>query len=168
MNIVQEAEKYVSMLIEDSIKAIYTYHNLEHTQNVVKHATKIAAELEFSEEQTEILILAAWFHDSGYYKDFDNHEEISARNARSFLEDKWNGSEGDIRRQFLCRRESCTVQVIQARDEEGITSVRLYLAVAIGVLTLSLFLAVIRLYLDVKFLHALKLRILLMKRLHAS
>lgn len=88
MNIVQEAEKYVSMLIEDSIKAIYTYHNLEHTQNVVKHATKIAAELEFSEEQTEILILAAWFHDSGYYEDFANHEEISARNARVFLEDR--------------------------------------------------------------------------------
>jgi hypothetical protein len=55
---------------------------------VVKHATKIGAELEFNEEQTEILILAAWFHDSGYYENYSNHEELSARNARVFLEDR--------------------------------------------------------------------------------
>ncbi|MCT4604089.1 MAG: DUF5706 domain-containing protein [Marinifilum sp.] len=88
MNIIQEAEKYVTKLIENGIKPLYTYHNLEHTQNVVKHATKIGAELEFSEEQTEILILAAWFHDSGYYENYANHEELSARNARVFLEDR--------------------------------------------------------------------------------
>lgn len=86
MNMIQEAEKYVTKLIEDAIKPIYTYHNLEHTQNVVKHSIKISEGLEFSEEQKEILILAAWFHDSGYYEDYSNHEELSARNARVFLE----------------------------------------------------------------------------------
>lgn len=95
MNIVQEAEKYVSSLIEDAINPLYTYHNLEHTQNVVKYANKIGVELEFNEEQLEILTLAAWFHDSGYYEDFAKHEEISARNARKFLEER-NYSEDKI------------------------------------------------------------------------
>ncbi|WP_421919875.1 Pycsar system effector family protein [Marinifilum sp.] len=88
MNMIQEAEKYVTNLIEDAIKPLYTYHNLEHTQNVVKNAAKIASELEFSEEQSEILVLAAWFHDSGYYEDYANHEELSARNAKVFLEEQ--------------------------------------------------------------------------------
>ncbi|MPQ46542.1 HD domain-containing protein [Marinifilum sp. N1E240] len=87
MNIIQKAEKYVTNLIEESFRPIFTYHNLEHTKNVVKHSGKIAAEIELSEEDTEILILAAWFHDSGYYEDFRTHEEISAKNARKFLTD---------------------------------------------------------------------------------
>nr|WP_320119126.1 Pycsar system effector family protein [uncultured Marinifilum sp.] len=86
MSIIQEAEKYVTNLIEETYKPIFTYHNLEHTQKVVKHAIKIASEIKLSEEETEILILAAWFHDSGYYEDFTKHEEISAAKARKFLQ----------------------------------------------------------------------------------
>lgn len=88
MSIIQEAEKYVTNLIQETYKPIFTYHNLEHTQKVVKHAIKIASEINLSEEDTEILILSAWFHDSGYYEDFTKHEEISANKARKFLENK--------------------------------------------------------------------------------
>lgn len=85
MNIIQEAEKYVTELIENQHRNIYTYHNLEHTQNVVKQSQKIGEASELTEEDMEILTLAAWFHDTGYYEDYKNHEEISANLAQKFL-----------------------------------------------------------------------------------
>ncbi|WP_209319646.1 Pycsar system effector family protein [Ancylomarina longa] len=88
MNIVQEAENYVTSLIEETHQSIYTYHNLEHTQRVVKHAAKIGQESDLSEDEMEILLLAAWFHDSGYYEDFTRHEEIGAQKAIKFLEER--------------------------------------------------------------------------------
>lgn len=86
MNILQEAESYFIQLIEKNHKPIYTYHNLAHTQNVVKRANKIGVKTGLTPDEMEILLLAAWFHDSGYYENFANHEEISARNAQQFLE----------------------------------------------------------------------------------
>ncbi|WP_372752117.1 Pycsar system effector family protein [Labilibaculum sp.] len=88
MNIIHEAETYVINLIENTHQAIFTYHNLEHTQNVVKQAKKIGQETGLSADEMEILILAAWFHDTGYYENFSKHEEISAERARKFLEEK--------------------------------------------------------------------------------
>jgi len=88
MNIIHEAETFVTNLIESTHQPIFTYHNLEHTQNVVKQAKKIGMETGLSPEEMENLILAAWFHDTGYYENFAKHEEISATHARKFLEEK--------------------------------------------------------------------------------
>ncbi|MDQ1771578.1 HD domain-containing protein [Labilibaculum sp. A4] len=88
MNIIHEAETFVTNLIESTHQPIFTYHNLEHTQNVVKQAKKIGLETGLSPDEMENLILAAWFHDTGYYENFAKHEEISAAHARKFLEEK--------------------------------------------------------------------------------
>jgi len=85
MSIIKQAETFVKDFFEKNHKPIYTYHNLEHTENVVKHAKKIATIMEFSEEDMEILTLAAWFHDTGYFKGFIKHESISAEIAEDFL-----------------------------------------------------------------------------------
>jgi predicted metal-dependent HD superfamily phosphohydrolase len=85
MSIIEQAKVFVTDFFEKNHKPIYTYHNLEHTENVVKHATKIAGILEFSDEDLEIVILAAWFHDVGYFKSFIKHEKISGEIAEKFL-----------------------------------------------------------------------------------
>lgn len=86
MDIIKDAEKYAINFFKEHHTPIYTYHNLEHTQNVVKHSQKIAAESNISDQEMEILMLAAWFHDTGYFENFVDHEKISARIARNFLE----------------------------------------------------------------------------------
>lgn len=88
MDIIHEAEAFASSLIENGHQAMFTYHNLEHTQNVVKQAKKIGLETGLSPEEMEILIIAAWFHDTGYYENFAKHEKISAVHAKNFLEEK--------------------------------------------------------------------------------
>ncbi|BAX78550.1 Pycsar system effector family protein [Labilibaculum antarcticum] len=87
MNIIHEAETFVTNLIESTHQPIFTYHNLKHTQNVVKQAKKIGLETGLSPNEMENLIIAAWFHDTGYYENFAKHEEISATYARKFLEE---------------------------------------------------------------------------------
>lgn len=85
MSIIEQAKVFVTDFFKKNHKPIYTYHNLEHTENVVKHATKIAGIMEFSEEDIEVVILAAWFHDTGYFRGFLKHEIISGEIAEKFL-----------------------------------------------------------------------------------
>ncbi|MCZ4694826.1 HD domain-containing protein [Ancylomarina euxinus] len=87
MSITEQAKAFVIDFFEKNHKPIYTYHNIEHTENVVKQATKIAGMLEFSEEDLEIVVLAAWFHDTGYFRGFIKHEIISAQIAENFLKE---------------------------------------------------------------------------------
>lgn len=88
MSIIEQAKAYVTDYFEKNHKPIYTYHNLAHTENVVKHAGKIAAIMEFSEENMEVVILAAWFHDTGYFDGFMKHEKISGEIADKFLKEQ--------------------------------------------------------------------------------
>ncbi len=87
MSIIEQAKAFVIDFFEKNHKVIYTYHNIEHTENVVKHAAKIGNTMAFSDEDLEIAILAAWFHDTGYFKDFLKHEVISGKIATKFLEE---------------------------------------------------------------------------------
>jgi len=61
------------------------YHNLSHTKEVVKAARKIGSYANLTEEEMEILLLAAWFHDTGFKYDYDLHEERSVEIAEKFL-----------------------------------------------------------------------------------
>ncbi|RXQ90367.1 HD domain-containing protein [Ancylomarina salipaludis] len=88
MSILDQAKAFVIDFFEKNHTPIYTYHNLEHTENVVKQASKIGSILNFSEEDLEILILAAWFHDTGYFNGFINHETTSSKIAEEFLKEK--------------------------------------------------------------------------------
>lgn len=88
MNILQETEKYVVDYFKRHQNPIYTYHNLDHTQNVVKQAVKIGEASGLSTSEMEILTLAAWFHDLGYFENFLAHEKVSAQMAHDFLSEK--------------------------------------------------------------------------------
>ncbi|WP_224994633.1 Pycsar system effector family protein [Cesiribacter sp. SM1] len=75
--------------MQSKTKAALFYHNLEHTEGVVKAADMIARHYALGDNDYFILITAAWFHDVGYFDDvIDLHEESGARKAAAFLEVK--------------------------------------------------------------------------------
>lgn len=85
MNIVQKAESHVFGLFKDKLSQDYIYHNFNHTLRVVNNARIIAEEEKIDEEDTEMLLLAAWFHDLAYIEGPVDHEEKSSKMAYDFL-----------------------------------------------------------------------------------
>ncbi|HTH83472.1 MAG TPA: Pycsar system effector family protein [Mucilaginibacter sp.] len=63
------------------------YHNEQHIEDVVHDATHIANHYQLSDRDFFVVLAAAWFHDTGYIKGYDQHEEESARIAATFLKD---------------------------------------------------------------------------------
>ncbi|UEG52517.1 DUF5706 domain-containing protein [Mucilaginibacter daejeonensis] len=61
------------------------YHNLRHTQEVVKAAIQIANHYQLNDHDFFIVVASAWLHDTGYLHDPGAHEEESARRAAEFL-----------------------------------------------------------------------------------
>ncbi len=68
MSIVQKAENFVFRLFKDKLSPDYIYHNFNHTLRVVNNVSEIARAEGVNEEDIEILVLAAWFHDAGYIR----------------------------------------------------------------------------------------------------
>lgn len=87
MTIVQNAENFVSKLFKDNLSLDYIYHNFNHTLRVVSNTNILLKAEKVNQEEAELLLLAAWFHDTGYIKGFENHEEESGKIARNFLEE---------------------------------------------------------------------------------
>ncbi|NJN33269.1 MAG: HD family phosphohydrolase [Saprospiraceae bacterium] len=79
------AETFVSQHFKEKVSKEYAYHDFAHTQDVVRVCLQIAKTYSLPQTEIEILTLAAWFHDSGYDKGADNHEERSADYATRFL-----------------------------------------------------------------------------------
>lgn len=80
-----KTEKYVFSLLTKELNNDFLYHNLSHTQRVVNAIKELIVGEEVSEVDANVLILAAWFHDVGYIKGSENHEESSVRIASNFL-----------------------------------------------------------------------------------
>jgi HD superfamily phosphodiesterase len=84
-NIVSLASDYVTSLYENHLRKKITYHNFVHTKEVIETAKLIGENSGLSNEQMEILLLAAWFHDIGIILQYNEHEEKSAEICREFL-----------------------------------------------------------------------------------
>ena len=84
-SLIVDAEKYIFDLFIEKLDSNYIYHNLAHTQRVVEKVSEFVEPLKLSEEDSENLTIAAWFHDAGYIKGAENHEEESVKIVDSFL-----------------------------------------------------------------------------------
>lgn len=78
-------ENFVSNLLKRELPHVFIYHNLSHTQRVVKYTKKLIKGENVGEIDAENVLIAAWFHDTGYTKDPKNHEEQSSIIASDFL-----------------------------------------------------------------------------------
>ena len=84
-NLTKLAEDYASSILIEKSPKQNVYHSLDHTKEVVAAIKEIGQGESISEEELEILTIAAWFHDLGYVEKTRGHEEISAMFASSFL-----------------------------------------------------------------------------------
>ena len=78
------AEKFVRDLLKDKLSESYTYHNFKHTKRVVASAILLAESEGLPEHEKIALELACWFHDTGYTKGPEHHENNSAAIFRVF------------------------------------------------------------------------------------
>lgn len=87
MDLIDQVEKFVSKLLKDKLSNSYTYHNFNHTRDVVNAVVILADGEDISVTDKETLLVAAWFHDTGYINGCTNHEDESVVIASSFLKE---------------------------------------------------------------------------------
>lgn len=83
--IVDSASDFVYDLLKEKLPGVYVYHNYKHTTDVVDAIKKISSKSDLSPEDTEIVLLAGWFHDTGFIQRNENHEDVSIEIAGKFL-----------------------------------------------------------------------------------
>lgn len=85
MSILHKAKNYVEILFKDKLSSVYFYHNFIHTAYTVNKAEEIMKNTPVSEEDQEKVLVALWFHDTGYIECAMNHEERSVEIMKTFL-----------------------------------------------------------------------------------
>lgn len=85
MSILQKAKNYVEILFKDKLSSVYFYHNFIHTAYTVNKAEEIMKNTPVSDEDQEKVLVALWFHDTGYIECALNHEERSVEVMKAFL-----------------------------------------------------------------------------------
>ncbi len=83
--ILSEANQYVLNLFKTQLPSSVLYHDFNHTQQVVVAAEEIGTGMQLLDSELEIVLLAAWFHDTGFVHASDNHEDPSKKEAETFL-----------------------------------------------------------------------------------
>ncbi|MGD8226938.1 MAG: HD domain-containing protein [Desulfobacteraceae bacterium] len=85
----KKVDQYVRELFRDELPAGIKYHNADHTLHPTKGVVAVAnnlAKLEkVSERDRELIIAAAYFHDTGYIREYEKNEPIAARMAGRIL-----------------------------------------------------------------------------------
>ena len=82
-------DQYIRELFRDELPDGIKYHDADHTlhptKGVAAVANRIALSEKISEHERELLIAAAYFHDTGYIREYDKNEPIAARMAGRIL-----------------------------------------------------------------------------------
>ena len=76
-NFFREVKGYVFNLFKENLPLKTVYHSESHTFQVVNAAIEIGLSQNLSEEDLENVLLAAWFHDTGYIEGSKDHEDRS-------------------------------------------------------------------------------------------
>jgi uncharacterized protein len=81
--------QYIKELFRDELPDGIKFHDADHTlhptKGVVSVANRIAISENISEHDRELLVAAAYFHDTGYIREYDKNEPIAARMAGRIL-----------------------------------------------------------------------------------
>jgi len=77
---------YVTDIFTHQVKPEFVFHNLEHTEDVVEACSYMADYYKLNEDDHFVLMVSAWFHDTGFSKgEASGHEDESIRIATDFL-----------------------------------------------------------------------------------
>lgn len=87
--ILAAARSFVTDLFTHKLDQRFVFHNLDHTEDVAEASSQMSENAGLTEDDHFVLMLAAWFHDTGYISGkAAEHEEESVRIATGFLEEK--------------------------------------------------------------------------------
>ena len=85
----RKVDQYVRALFKDELPSGIKFHDANHTlhptKGVVASANRISIAEKISERDRELVIAAAYFHDTGYIREYDKNEPIAARIAGRIL-----------------------------------------------------------------------------------
>lgn len=86
--LVDKASFYVQSLLKEKLDEDIQYHGITHTEDVVEACEVLGEKKELSSEKMEMLLLAAWFHDTGFTQTHTDHEEASRKIAEEWLKEQ--------------------------------------------------------------------------------
>ncbi len=91
-----ETQAFVENYFTTKMPAKYSFHNIDHTSQVVQFSQKLAGMEGVSQDEVSYLTLAAWFHDTGYSEGGIDHEIRSASHAKAFLSERLDSDQLEI------------------------------------------------------------------------
>ncbi len=84
-DLLKKCEAYAKSFFKKNLPDKIFYHDLKHTSEVVDAAEEIGRAMDLKDEELETVMIAAWFHDTGYFRGQKNHEMKSKEIAADFL-----------------------------------------------------------------------------------
>lgn len=91
----KQAGNFIINKLKKELSANYTYHNIDHTNDVYYAAENLGRLEKISDADMKLLLTAALYHDSGFLRISGGHEEESCRIAAEALP-QYGFSELDI------------------------------------------------------------------------
>lgn len=86
LSLLKDARTYITDLLSHKLSKDIKFHTLQHTQEVVAACEKMADYQQMQDDDRFALVLAAWFHDSGYTGGTaKDHESLSVKLADDFI-----------------------------------------------------------------------------------
>ena len=83
--LVEKTSAHVTVLLRKNHPTWAVYHSLAHTLDTVHACTTLAGDVQLDGKEKAILLIAAWFHDTGYIEGPGGHEDRSVERATAFL-----------------------------------------------------------------------------------
>lgn len=81
----EQLQEFIFDKLRNELPAHLSYHNIDHTRNVMYAAELLATAEGISEEDHRLLRTAALLHDTGFLVKRDGHEELSCDIAQRYL-----------------------------------------------------------------------------------
>jgi predicted metal-dependent HD superfamily phosphohydrolase len=87
--LLEDVKQYALHFFRMHDDKLFLYHNLDHTEAVVKAATQLAGHYHLNDRDFFVVLTAAWFHDMAYYTGpADGHERNAVGLMRAFLQER--------------------------------------------------------------------------------
>jgi len=83
--LLEKTKKHCTQILIESRCNQLAFHNSQHTKEVFNNAQQIGTHENLTQEDLEIVSLAALFHDTGNMDCFKGHEDVSAHKASEYL-----------------------------------------------------------------------------------
>ena len=81
-----EASAFVYELLRERLPETVLFHNYRYTVDVANSVRQIGQKAGLEDDELQLVILAAWFHNTGFTEGTEGHVDASVRIAAGFLE----------------------------------------------------------------------------------